>query len=405
MSYSPSLSTIVIAIVLSGTSAAAQQLNIKQLIDGLIQCQPELRLSAAQVETSQLEIELAASQKLPSFSITANGFSQGGKSTGLAQMELSAPIYTFGKQDARESIAESEVSLAHARFNQTVSERVSDLLSAVALRESLNNRLQILTDTYQSEMTYADQVRRRRDAGSVSSADVIKIEASLAQIQGQVNDLQFEISQETNRILNLGCPQYDFEVLPEQIVMELSSYAGSVKRNPQLIEAIMSLRNAQEITSLERISNRPSLDLEISNQIGTSGRAEPRIGLTTGFEYQNLGRNRNLRLNERLLEEEQRMLEIQNIESKAVINYETKQKQIELLSATSIPSLAQTIDVLDSQLASTTRLYDAGRAPISEVLTNHGELMRARLDLEEARFTIQSIQIEIYTLLGGMVQE
>lgn len=379
----------------------ASELSVTGFIRTLKSCHPELRASALRVEMAGVALQQVDSGRLPSFSISADGFTQSGQRTAQLQLTVTAPIATFGVLDAKKELEAARLELQRVSHSKEVRSHTERLISATISRFYLDEKIALLHEILELKGGLNEQMKRRLALGNASNADVLQVEASLAQNQARRNNLQIEAFTADQEIRTLQCTGMDVRQIVLDLQPTIQTYNGVILRSVEFIEAERKVAVLQNELNLERLSNRPTLQLEGSAALNNNGNTAPRVGLSTTFEYQNLGRSQSFRVRDKDLKLQEAVLDVAKVQQEQEQRLMIIEEQLMFLTTQALPDRQVSILNLEEQLASSQRLFDGGRITMNELLSSYDELSTAKTDLVDMRKQIDLLQLERFFLIGG----
>ena len=382
-------------------SVTAGDLSVYGFIRTLKSCHPELRASALRVEMAGVSLQQVDAGRLPSFSVSADGFTQSGQRTSQLQLTVTAPIATFGVLDAKKELEAARLELQRVSHSKEVRSHTERLISATISRFYLDEKIALLHEILELKGGLNEQMKRRLALGNASNADVLQVEASLAQNQARRNNLQNEVFIADQEIRTLKCTGMDVRQIVLDLQPIIQTYNGVILRSVEFIEAERKVAVLQSELNLERLSNRPTLQLEGSAALNNNGHTAPRVGISTTFEYQNLGRSQSFRMRDKDLKLQEAVLNVAKVQQEQEQRLVIIEEQLMFLTAQALPQRQASILNLEEQLASSQRLFDGGRITMNELLSSYDELSTAKIDLVEMRKQTDLLQLEKFFLIGG----
>lgn len=382
-------------------SVAAGDLSVSGFIRTLKSCHPELRASALRVEMAGVALQQVDAGKLPSFSVSADGFTQSGQRTAQLQLTVTAPIATFGVMDAKKELEAARIELQRISHSKELRAHTERLISATISRFYLDEKIALLHEILELKGGLNEQMKRRLALGNASNADVLQVEASLAQNQAKRNNLQIEAFTADQEIRTLQCTGMDVRQIVIDLQPIIQTYNGVILRSVEFIEAERKVAVLQNELNLERLSNRPTLQVEGSAALNNNGNTAPRVGLSTTFEYQNLGRAQSFRVRDKDLKLQEAVLDVAKVQQEQEQRLMIIEEQLMFLTTQALPQRQVSILNLEEQLASSQRLFDGGRITMNELLSSYDELSTAKTDLVDMRKQIDLLQVERFFLIGG----
>ena len=396
-----SLICVLTIFSLLPNGVTASELSVTGFIRTLKSCHPELRASALRVEMAGVALQQVDSGRLPSFSISADGFTQSGQRTAQLQLTVTAPIATFGVLDAKKELEAARLELQRVSHSKEVRSHTERLISATISRFYLDEKIALLHEILELKGGLNEQMKRRLALGNASNADVLQVEASLAQNQARRNNLQIEAFTADQEVRTLQCTGMDVRQIVLDLQPTIQTYNGVILRSVEFIEAERKVAVLQNELNLERLSNRPTLQLEGSAALNNNGNTAPRVGLSTTFEYQNLGRSQSFRVRDKDLKLQEAVLDVAKVQQEQEQRLMIIEEQLMFLTTQALPDRQVSILNLEEQLASSQRLFDGGRITMNELLSSYDELSTAKTDLIDMRKQIDLLQLERFFLIGG----
>ena len=395
------ITTLILCFTSLSEAAHGQASSAHALVRELSACHPRLQGSALGSQQATIAAQQVEAQRLPTFSISADGFQQDGTTVSALQLNITVPIATFGVQAAREDLEKARIALERSTHEETTADHAYRYVDALVRQEGLISRKNIVAQAVTDQQGFVEQVRRRQDAGSASTADVLQIEASLAQLTSQRNQIDLELLSLEAELRELQCPRMDTDRLDYDLWRNVLQYNGDLRHNAAVRTAEAQIVVAQKNLALEQISNRPTIQMEASATARSDRTTAPRIGLTSNFEYQNIGRSLGLQVRGRDLEVQRAILELEQVQYETFQRLNLIEGQINLFEEVTRAHQGSTTLILETTLASHRRLFDAGRISMNELLSAFEELMRAKLELSQMETDTESHILERFFLLGG----
>ena len=395
------ITTLVLFFNSPSEAASGQAGSVHALVRKLSVCHPRLQSSAVDSKQATIAAQQVEAERLPTFSISADGFQQSGAAASGLQINIAVPIATFGVQSAREDLERARISLERRTHEENTVDHAYRYVDALIREEGLISRNNIIEQAIVEQQGFVEQMRRRQDAGSASEADLLEVEASLAQLTSQQNKNDLELLSLQAELYELQCPSLDIERLDIELWNEILRYRGRPKHNAAIRTAEAKIVVAQKNLALEQISNRPTIKLEGSAAARSDSKKAPRLGLTTNFEYQNIGRSLGLQVKGRELQVEKAIFELEQVQDENFQRFNLVQGQMKLLEEVTLANQGRTNLTLEATLASRRRLFDAGRISMNELLSAFDDLMRAKLELSQMETDLETHILERFFLSDG----
>ena len=395
------ITTLVLFFNSPSEAASGQAGSVHALVRKLSVCHPRLQSSAVDSKQATISAQQVEAERLPTFSISADGFQQSGAVASGLQINIAVPIATFGVQSAREDLERARISLERRTHEENTVDHAYRYVDALIREEGLISRNNIIEQAIVEQQGFVEQMRRRQDAGSASEADLLEVEASLAQLTSQQNKNDLELLSLQAELYELQCPSLDIERLDIELWNEILRYRGRPKHNAAIRTAEAKIVVAQKNLALEQISNRPTIKLEGSVAARSDSKTAPRLGLTTNFEYQNIGRSLGLQVKGRELQVEKAIFELEQVQDENFQRFNLVQGQMKLLEEVTLANQGRTNLTLEATLASRRRLFEAGRISMNELLSAFDDLMRAKLELSQMETDLETHILERFFLSDG----
>jgi len=388
-------------ICFSPNAARASDTPVSNLIQSLMSCHPELRASALRVELAGVALQQVDAGRLPSFSVTADGFTQNGTQTAQLQLNATVPIATFGVLPAKKELEEARLELQRIVHAKEVRSHAERLISLTLSQFYLDEKILLVEDVLASQSELGEQMQRQLAKGNSSKADLLQVNSSISQTNSKLNSLLMESYRNEQEIQTLECLGYDSKQIIAEIQPFVQSYVGSTIYSFEFLEAERKAVVIKNELNLERLSNRPTIQLEGSAALTNNGTTSPRFGLSSKYEYQNLGRSSELSLQEKELQLQEAALNVEKVKQEQEQRLLILEKELSFLATQAVPQRQASILNLKEERLSSRRLFDAGRIRMNELLSAYDELSNAQINLIDLRKQLDLLYVEKFFLLGG----
>ena len=374
------------------------------LRERLIACNPTLKQQAALVAGSQAQIDLTKSRRLPSFSADAGGFySQGGNTSTPVNVTVNMPIFTFGRQEAQETLDQKNKSLDELRLATMTSSLLEQAYELQISLEKLKKDLIITDNIMQEQVELLDRMQRRREIGMASDAEAIAIEGRISRLKVDYGVLKTEIDNVQANLDTLICHDESIEINVGNLAK--MTFAGEIKAvNPKLLELSQEIAVKMQRYKAIELTPLPTLSLEGRAPLHkTTATETATIGLKFSVEYNNAGRSNKAELAKQTAEIEGAQsaykAEFDKLTSEQEVFIEKHTYSVRYL----IPHQKESIKRLEESLQSKIRLFDAGRTSLFELLSAYDEIKTAKQQLNDFEAKSFVYQLKVLENSGQML--
>jgi adhesin transport system outer membrane protein len=396
------MQNILVGLFFFAISGHVVAAGLEQAIQTTLAKHPAVLGKQAEVEARAFDVDVAASQRLPSLStqLSAND-----NSTEPVTLRLRQPLWTFGRIDADVSVAETQKLAEQAEFadlkqsliDQTTAAYVKVIGAQAKLAASQTNT-DVLTDLHAS-------IERREKGQLASRADVALVQARLVQANAQtarfIGDL--ELAQEEllalTQIPVVVSDDVDSRWTEltdlEAITDEVNLISPSVLTKQRLIEV------AQAQVDVERSANMPTVYAQAEHYINQPNNLDDTV-LGLGIES-NLSGGFGMASRRSTKAAQARVdAAIQDLVSTRVSLtrqvsslWSRRTQQYALLT-----NAQESVKVLEQLLASYLRQYQAGTKSWLDVVNMQRELHEQRLQRVQAQYDWLRDSLKLSVLSG-----
>jgi multidrug efflux system outer membrane protein len=392
---------------------------LQPLIDAALKSNLDLRLAEARVREAQAEVVIARSGMLPNLSVglqtspTARLPGDTLTSSFIAAGLLSWEIDLWGRirrgtEAARADLGAREAALYGAQVS-LVAQTAGQYFSLAALRATLDT-------TERSAQLQRDSLRlmrRRNQAGIVSTAEVRQAEGQLASTEAVLPDVARQINATENALaLLLARPPSAFPAAKPVLELPATLPTGLPT---DLLERRPDLRQAEQqlVAANARVGEAKALLLPSLSVTGTFGRLSTELNdllSSRSAEVASLGPNvvQPLYAGGSLLAN--RDIALARLDA-ALIGYRATALNALREVADAVETYRRAAEVYERQQVRVTaqrealRLADkrfaAGVVSFLEVLDAQRQLLSAETDVVNARLAQQLAYVQLYRALGG----
>jgi cobalt-zinc-cadmium efflux system outer membrane protein len=384
--------TALVSFVLATAHVFVAETRAQERIDDLVAQalanSPELMSLATEVEATRAERQQADYRPNPELSVEGGVKDTDAESGYVVGAEYLQTIERKGKREARQAIADSNVSLAQSALDQgrrDVELRVRTLCYELLIAEADFNAAREVAGRSKALI---EMLKERPTAGTLPFLELRAIEASLVEFQASTRD--FNAQRAAARIeLNslLGRPA-DAEMRIAETVepparrFDKNALFNDLRTSPQMRMRIIELGRSQLEINAAVLDAKPDYSIGPFLSREDAGEAESTAGLVISlplaWRNRNVGtiaaaRARQVRA-EHELASLQRSLEGQ-LASK-LMAYELALEQAQSVPAEIVSNLHQTADLADRQ-------YRLGAIPVQLFL----DIQREFLNVQQLRHT------------------
>lgn len=391
-----------IALAIFNSAEAAEVVDYQVFIKTVFDTHPKIQEQIASMRAQEAQIESARSARLPSIKI---GGQYSTLSKESSELSLSVPIYTFGRITNEIDKEGEKYRLENLELIR-VSNEVIETTTKLYLDYILNSKkYQVLERTYKGLAQLLERIKRRRDSGYDSIADVNSAKSRVLQSQARAERQLIAIKNLKNEITVLfGNEISDVYPLPDTYfeIRDLEALTSLVlKQNPSILiaeqEVVIARRELQGV----KLNDRPSLDLYASDDLSNPFDDDGSVGVSLNYEWKNLGRAVTAGLNAAQHRVEAKSSALLNVKQEVSISLSTLLNEFASVDE-QLEQQNIIVDSLQETKKSFSRQYEAGRKSLMELLNIHNELAEAELlkiDLERQRI---EYQVRLYSLGGAI---
>jgi outer membrane protein len=254
-----------------------------------IQQDPRLAAAASRVDLSRADREQALAGFKPNVSLVAsagrarydlNGGTHPDRDPTAAGVNLSQPVYDFGRTSSEVAAATARMESADAATRATTIDVVQDAVTAALHVDFAHHVLATVSENARVLSERLAYTRGKFEAGDFTRTDVAQAEARYASAQSQVQRAQAALSTAQANLQRIIGQKADVDLsqiplLPAPV--SLSAALDALQKHPELEAANHAVRAAEYNETAARALRRPRVDL-----IGTFGRDdETRFTMTT----------------------------------------------------------------------------------------------------------------------------
>lgn len=393
---------IVVALLLAEYAHADIAIDYKTFIAAIYERHPKIQEQAASLRAQEAQIDSARSARLPSIKIGGQYSSRDKESSDLS---LSVPVYTFGRISNEIDKEGEKYRLESLRLLDVSNSVIEDATSTYIDYVFQSKKHEVLHRTYKGLALLLERIKRRRDSGYDSMADVnsalSRVLQSEARLQRQSIAIR-SLKQEITVLFGEGISE--IYPLPQNYfgIEDLDSVAAlAPQQNPKILLAEQDVALARRELRSVKLNNRPSIDLYASEDLDNPFSNSSSVGVSLSYEWENLGRAVYADVSTAEHRVGAKLSAVLNAKQEVNITLATVLNEFSAVD-TQLAQQASIVASLKKTKKSFSRQYEAGRKSLMELLNIYNELAEAELlalDLERQRI---GYQVRLYSLAGAI---
>ena len=378
--------------------------DLSSVISGLQKCNPKLLTAGNKVEASASNVDEVAALKLPTFSISAGGFKlDSGDNESSAYLEVSQPIYSFGKQKSLEAVASYELDLENAKYQQAVSDHISDLIANLIKREALVDEIFVLDEIIERKAEFVTIVERRAEQGLSSEADLREVRSEYLADKSMLAEKELELKNTDASLNSLSCENIEFDgkILSLLLGFEFENGEVSILKAPSYV-----VKNAEldlKLVEIDETRKSAMPTMLAKGRVGknnTDKTLVSRIGISVDYQYEGLGRVRKAKISTAKIRAQEAQNALKTIKLELEQEAKSNQSRINIIRDELIPMMQSEVLLAEGKNASILRLYEATRASVREVVSNLNQLKTAKFSMIDATKRLREAHNFIGNSLG-----
>ena len=378
--------------------------DLSNVISGLQKCNPKLLTAGNKVEASASKVDEVAALKLPTFSISAGGFKlDSGDNESSAYLEVSQPIYSFGKQKSLEAVASYELDLENVKYKQAVSDHISDLIANLIKREALVDEIFVLDEIIERKAEFVTIVERRAEQGLSSEADLREVRSEYLADKSMLAEKELELKNTDASLNSLSCENIEFDgkILSLLLGFEFENGEVSILKAPSYV-----VKNAEldlKLVEIDETRKSAMPTILAKGRVGknnTDKTLVSRIGISVDYQYEGLGRVRKAKISTAKIRAQEAQNALKTIKLELEQEAKSNQSRINIIRDELIPMIQSEVLLAEGKNASILRLYEATRASVREVVSNLNQLKTAKFSMIDATKRLREAHNFIGNSLG-----
>ena len=412
---------IIIVILFSKVSFA---IDVDDAIKSTIENNPKVKIAFEKLEESKELIENAYNQKLPTITSTISGtYSNSDSSTATSsttpetftdkyKLSLTQNLYDAGEKNLE--IERSKILFDREIINFKIS--IQDLiLSAINGYLTVINyekSLEASNKNFDSVTRFLDETKTKFDLGSATLYDLQNAESAFAIAETNLFIAQqnYDVSKITfNRIVGLEAVNLE-DVIDLNKNINLELFIKNVENNNYSLALLDNdILNTNLLLAIEKLNNKPSLDLSTSVEYSDSGRIDSgtektngTIGLTLTIPVfqKNNDKSDIRKYQSKLLQSE---LTFEDTKQDLTIQASNLYKNY-LISKSNISSNNKQLKSIQTSLDSIKEEYKIGTKTITDLIDAESELLDVNVNYHSSRKDMILNYFNILALEGSLLE-
>ena len=285
---------IIIVILFSKVSFA---IDVDDAIKSTIENNPKVKIAFEKLEESKELIENAYNQKLPTITSTISGtYSNSDSSTSTAsttpesftdkyKLSLTQNLYDAGEKNLEIERAKLLFDKEIINFKISIQDLILSAIDGYLTVINYEKSLEASNKNFDSVTRFLDETKTKFDLGSATLYDLQNAESAFAIAETNLFIAQqnYNVSKITfNRIVGLEAVNLE-DVIDLNKNINLNLFIQNVENNNYSLALLDNdMRNTDLLLAIEKLSNKPSLDLSTSVEYSDSGRIDSGTEKTNG---------------------------------------------------------------------------------------------------------------------------
>ena len=412
---------IIIIILFSKISFA---IDVDDAIKSTIENNPKVKIAFEKLEESKELIENAYNQKLPTITSTISGtYSNSDSSTATAsttpesftdkyKLSLTQNLYDAGEKNLEIERSKILFDKEIINFKISIQDLILSAINGYLTVINYEKSLEASNKNFDSVTRFLDETKTKFDLGSATLYDLQNAESAFAIAETNLFIAQqnYDVSKITfNRIVGLEAVNLE-DVVDLNKYIKLDLLIQNVENNNYSLALLDNdIHNTNILLSIERLSNKPSLDLSTSVEYSDSGRIDSgtektngTIGLTLTIPIfqKNNDKSDIRKYQSKLLQSE---LTFEDTKQDLTIQASNLYKNY-LISKSNISSNNKQLKSIQTSLDSIKEEYKIGTKTITDLIDAESELLDVNVNYHSSRKDMILNYFNILALEGSLLE-
>jgi len=412
---------IIIVILFSKVSFA---IDVDDAIKSTIENNPKVKIAFEKLEESKELIENAYNQKLPTITSTISGtYSNSDSSTATTsttpesftdkyKLSLTQNLYDAGEKNLEIERSKILFDKEIINFKISIQDLILSAINGYLTVLNYEKSLEASNKNFDSVTRFLDETKTKFDLGSATLYDLQNAESAFAIAETNLFIAQqnYDVSKITfNRIVGLEAVNLE-DVIDLNKSINLDLFIQNVESNNYSLALLDNdIRNTNLLLSIERLNNKPSLDLSTSVEYSDSGRIDSgtekingTIGLTLTIPIfqKNNDKSDIRKYQSKLLQSE---LTLEDTKQDLTIQASNLYKNY-LISKSNISSNNKQLKSIQTSLDSIKEEYKIGTKTITDLIDAESELLDVNVNYHSSRKDMILNYFNILALEGSLLE-
>ena len=412
---------IIIIILFSKISFA---IDVDDAIKSTIENNPKVKIAFEKLEESKELIENAYNQKLPTITSTISGtYSNSDSSTATAsttpesftdkyKLSLTQNLYDAGEKNLEIERSKILFDKEIINFKISIQDLILSAINGYLTVINYEKSLEASNKNFDSVTRFLDETKTKFDLGSATLYDLQNAESAFAIAETNLFIAQqnYNVSKITfNQIVGLEAINLE-DVIDLNKNIKLDLFIQNVDNNNYTLALLDNdTRNTNLLLAIEKLSNKPSLDLSTSVEYSDSGRIDSgtektngTIGLTLTIPIfqKNNDKSDIRKYQSKLLQSE---LTFEDTKQDLTIQASNLYKNY-LISKSNISSNNKQLKSIQTSLDSIKEEYKIGTKTITDLINAESELLDVNVNYHSSRKDMILSYFNILALEGSLLE-
>jgi outer membrane protein len=412
---------IIIVILFSKISFA---IDVDDAIKSTIENNPKVKIAFEKLEESKELIENAYNQKLPTITSTISGtYSNSDSSTTTSsttpesftdkyKLSLTQNLYDAGEKNLEIERSKILFDKEIINFKISIQDLILSAINGYLTVINYEKSLEASNKNFDSVTRFLDETKTKFDLGSATLYDLQNAESAFAIAETNLFIAQqnYDVSKITfNRIVGLEAVNLE-DVIDLNKNINLELFIKNVENNNYSLALLDNdILNTNLLLAIEKLNNKPSLDLSTSVEYSDSGRIDSgtektngTIGLTLTIPVfqKNNDKSDIRKYQSKLLQSE---LTFEDTKQDLTIQASNLYKNY-LISKSNISSNNKQLKSIQTSLDSIKEEYKIGTKTITDLIDAESELLDVNVNYHSSRKDMILNYFNILALEGSLLE-
>ena len=412
---------IIIVILFSKVSFA---IDVDDAIKSTIENNPKVKIAFEKLEESKELIENAYNQKLPTITSTISGtYSNSDSSTATSsttpesftdkyKLSLTQNLYDAGEKNLEIERSKILFDKEIINFKISIQDLILSAINGYLTVINYEKSLEASNKNFDSVTRFLDETKTKFDLGSATLYDLQNAESAFAIAETNLFIAQqnYDVSKITfNRIVGLEAVNLE-DVIDLNKKINLELFIKNVENNNYSLALLDNdILNTNLLLAIEKLNNKPSLDLSTSVEYSDSGRIDSgtektngTIGLTLTIPVfqKNNDKSDIRKYQSKLLQSE---LTFEDTKQDLTIQASNLYKNY-LISKSNISSNNKQLKSIQTSLDSIKEEYKIGTKTITDLIDAESELLDVNVNYHSSRKDMILNYFNILALEGSLLE-